>query len=276
MSSGSTSSFTISGLTNDQEYEVELRAANSVGAAAASDIKQVTPAGSSWTITDLTNAVAIYDIAVLSSLFQERTGGGTTPAGVGDAVGTIRDLTGGGLHLVATSDAARATLQQSGDRYYLVFDGTDDGYTASGFSPGNNVAIGGAWRRRSTYTSYAAIFGIVGGSYATSDTVVLARHDSSNNSHVYVNGSQRLGMATAVDTDYVEDVTKVGTTVSRLRNSEAEQNYTSANNAIAGAFSVGGGGNNMYWYGAHVATTYEADERDLARAHWAARSAVTF
>jgi hypothetical protein len=46
VSSGGTSSFTISGLTNDQEYDVELRAVNSVGAGAASDTKQVTPEGS--------------------------------------------------------------------------------------------------------------------------------------------------------------------------------------------------------------------------------------
>lgn len=43
VSSGGTSSFAISGLTNDQEYDVELRAVNSVGNGAAGDTKQVTP-----------------------------------------------------------------------------------------------------------------------------------------------------------------------------------------------------------------------------------------
>lgn len=43
-SSGGTTSFTISGLTNDQEYAVELRAVNAVGAGAASDTKSMTPA----------------------------------------------------------------------------------------------------------------------------------------------------------------------------------------------------------------------------------------
>jgi lysophospholipase L1-like esterase len=43
VSSGGTSSFTIVGLTNDQEYDVELRAVNGVGEGAASDVKQVTP-----------------------------------------------------------------------------------------------------------------------------------------------------------------------------------------------------------------------------------------
>ncbi len=44
VSSGGTSSFTVSGLTNDQEYDVELRAVNSIGAGPSSDVKSVTPA----------------------------------------------------------------------------------------------------------------------------------------------------------------------------------------------------------------------------------------
>ena len=43
VSSGGTTSFTITGLTNDQEYDVELRAVNAIGAGAASDMKSVTP-----------------------------------------------------------------------------------------------------------------------------------------------------------------------------------------------------------------------------------------
>jgi hypothetical protein len=43
VSSGGTTGFTITGLTNDQEYDVELRAVNGVGNSAASDTKQVTP-----------------------------------------------------------------------------------------------------------------------------------------------------------------------------------------------------------------------------------------
>jgi len=45
VSSGGTTSFTITGLTNDEEYDVELRGVNSVGAGDWSDTKQVTPEG---------------------------------------------------------------------------------------------------------------------------------------------------------------------------------------------------------------------------------------
>jgi len=43
VSTGGTTSFTITGLTNTTEYDVELRAVNAVGDGAASDVKQVTP-----------------------------------------------------------------------------------------------------------------------------------------------------------------------------------------------------------------------------------------
>ncbi len=48
VSTGGTTSFTISGLTNDVEYDVELRAVNSVGDGAASDVKAVTPEASTY------------------------------------------------------------------------------------------------------------------------------------------------------------------------------------------------------------------------------------
>lgn len=42
-SSGGTTDFTLTSLTNDQGYDVELRAVNVAGAGAASDAKSVTP-----------------------------------------------------------------------------------------------------------------------------------------------------------------------------------------------------------------------------------------
>ena len=51
---------------------------------------------------------AVYDVSLASSLFQERTGASaTTPASIGDPVGTILDQSGNGNHAVAPSDAAR-------------------------------------------------------------------------------------------------------------------------------------------------------------------------
>lgn len=82
-----------------------------------------------WTPQKLFTAGVIgawYDINDLSTLFQERTGGGTTPAVVNGVVGTVRDKSGQGHHAEAVSDAGRPILRQSGWRYYLEFDGVDD------------------------------------------------------------------------------------------------------------------------------------------------------
>lgn len=73
----------------------------------------------------------LWDISVLSSLYVERTGGGTTPASVDGVVGTIRDLSGNGNHMIAPSDGARAVLRQSGGISYLEADGVDDRYATS-------------------------------------------------------------------------------------------------------------------------------------------------
>lgn len=52
---------------------------------------------------------------------------GTTPAGVGDTVARINDLSGNGHHATQATAAARPVLQQTaGGLWYLEFDGVDD------------------------------------------------------------------------------------------------------------------------------------------------------
>lgn len=65
--------------------------------------------------------------AEAGSCFQERTGASaTTPSGVGDPVGTIRNWGTLGGYLTAPSDAARPRLQVESGKSYLSFDGIDD------------------------------------------------------------------------------------------------------------------------------------------------------
>lgn len=66
-----------------------------------------------------------YDVAP-AYCYVERTGGGTTLSSIDGVVGTIRDRSGNDRHWAATSDAARPLLKQSGELYYLQFDGVDD------------------------------------------------------------------------------------------------------------------------------------------------------
>ena len=70
-------------------------------------------------------AGAWYDPADLSSMAQNADG--TGPAAVGLPVGRIADKSGNGNHAVQGAPAARPVLRaDSGGRFYLEFDGTDD------------------------------------------------------------------------------------------------------------------------------------------------------
>lgn len=60
-----------------------------------------------------------------TTCFQDAAG--TTPAGAGDPVGRITDLSGNGNHATQSTSASRPTLQQTADGlWYLDFDGVDD------------------------------------------------------------------------------------------------------------------------------------------------------
>lgn len=128
-SANGTSSFTIGGLTNDTEYDVELRAVNDIGAGTASDVKSVTPedAGGEWTPA-LVSAAVWIDPSDLGTMFQERTGAtATTPAVIDGAVGTMANKGALGGYFIADGDANRPILRNSGDVFWLEFDGAGDG-----------------------------------------------------------------------------------------------------------------------------------------------------
>lgn len=70
---------------------------------------------------------AWYDPSDFSSMYQDAAG--TTPVtATGQPVGKILDKSGRGNHASQATAASRPTLQQdSNGKYYLNFDGTDDG-----------------------------------------------------------------------------------------------------------------------------------------------------
>lgn len=118
---------------------------------------------SAWSPQDLFTAGVDggwYEISDLSTLFAERTGGGTTPASVDGVVGTCRDKSGLDRHLVAPSDAARPILRLSGGVYHLEFDGVDDTMaSASTFTMTSPVFAGVCLTRASAASHGVAQFG---------------------------------------------------------------------------------------------------------------------
>lgn len=57
----------------------------------------------------------------------------TVPAGDGDPVRVLEDLSGNDFHWIAPNDPARPALVRDGDYWHLLFDGVDDYMTAPSF-----------------------------------------------------------------------------------------------------------------------------------------------
>jgi hypothetical protein len=98
VSSGGTIGFTITGLTNDTEYDVEIRAVNSAGVSAASDVKSATPEAS----------VSDPEPPALANIIARYRGDSLVGSGTATA---WNDISGNGYHLTA---AGSPTIVASG------------------------------------------------------------------------------------------------------------------------------------------------------------------
>ena len=128
--SGGTGNFTITSLTNDEPYDVELRAVNSAGPGAGSDTKQVTPKGNTAATFEeqvvallgaKCRAFWLYDEP--SHLWQDTSA--TTPVTADtDPVGRVDDLSGNGLHLLQATGGNKPAYRTGSTR--VLFDGVND------------------------------------------------------------------------------------------------------------------------------------------------------
>lgn len=150
VSSGGTSSFTISSLTNDQEYDVELRAVNSVGNGAAGDVKQVTPEDStpSWSPLDLgADLMGWWPLDDPAELWQA-SDGTTAVSADNDPIGRAVDQSTNERHGVQSTSGARPRFRTGTPNYaefgpddYLVagndYDSTEFGFAARVYRSGS-------------------------------------------------------------------------------------------------------------------------------------------
>lgn len=93
-----------------------------------------------------------YDPSDFNTMFQDAAG--TTPVtAVGQPVGRILDKSGRGNHATQGTATSRPVLQQdSGGRYYLAFDGTDDSFGTGSinFGASDKMTIVAGIRRETT------------------------------------------------------------------------------------------------------------------------------
>lgn len=83
-----------------------------------------------------------YDPYDFSSMFQDAAG--TIPVtAVGDPVGKILDKSGNGNHATQATDTKRPLLGETGGKYYLTLDGTDDALATGNinFSATNSMSV---------------------------------------------------------------------------------------------------------------------------------------
>lgn len=283
VSSGGTTSFTISGLTNDQEYDVELRAVNGVGAGAASDVKQVTPEGAdepTWTPLDPTTPAAIWlDPSDLSSMWKERTGASaTTPAVVDDVVGTILNKGSLGGYAVAGTDAARPILRKSGDIYWLEFDGSDDLLALPVAGPlGANVTLAMAIRdlagSHGNIRWFAGIGHVSGADNTSGNTMCLVTGWSTSNVNIGVmsaSGAYATGtlLAHTLGSDEVWIATKASANYSNQLDNGTPGTQGSYTNQ-----SIGSASSNPFKVGAantgQTQTSYRLHGAVMAAVVWA-------
>lgn len=88
----------------------------------------------------------IYDPSNTATMFQERTGAGaTTPSGVNGPIGTAKDLSINNNYATTTLDASRPILRNSGDLWWMEFDGSGD-FLRSTFACPQPITQILAWR----------------------------------------------------------------------------------------------------------------------------------
>ena len=134
-SSVGTTSFSITGLTDDVAVDIELRAVNGNGAGPASDVKSATPTMSAPITEAQINAFTPHLFITLSDttkLWQDTGSPPTTQASANnDPVRQWDDISGNSRNFVAPTDAKRPLFKTATPS--LLFDGTDDtiGYTGT-------------------------------------------------------------------------------------------------------------------------------------------------
>lgn len=215
-----------------------------------------------------------WDPSDSTTVFQDSAG--TTPAGVGDPVGRIKDKSGRGNHLIQSAAASRPLLQTEGGRNFLLFDGTDDALAiaALDLSAGDAVTICTGLHKL-TDTGATTFIWEATSSFSTTQGGLTLRHDLGNGdafefgtrgSALSLPGSAASAVGSSKVVTCLGDIS---TDLARLRVNQVETTAATdqgTGNYANAAFSVGRRANtasptNMRLYGmAIIGRVVTADE----------------
>lgn len=233
---------------------------------------------------------AWYDPSDLSTMFLETTGAAaTTPAAVGDPVGTILDKSGNGHHATAVNDAARPVLRQdAGGRYYLESDGVNDellsemipglglqidmAVIAAGAAPGSTgmgMGLFGIHRPDATSVQNLAVRS-AGNTWRAQDL------SGAVNSGVAAGGGTRRVLAAVAASTPGSLVLRLDGEVSATRASAGSTDAVSPDNYVVGITRLIPATARMNFYGGIAAfRPLTQSEVDLAEAYLADKAGVT-
>lgn len=206
---------------------------------------------------------AWWDPSDLSSMFQDSAG--TTPAAVDSPVGKINDKSGRGNHLIQATAASRPVLRYTTGRYYLEFDGSDDGMAiaALNLSGGDSVMLCMGVRKLADTGATTYLCELTGNVTATQGGLAL-RHDNINGDafDFLSRGSALAGASSAAvvvnTTAVLTGIGDISADTCRLRVNQTETSIATdqgTGNYANAAFSLGRRVNfanptNMRFYGA--------------------------
>lgn len=231
-----------------------------------------------------------YDPSDLSTLFQD-SAGATPVTATGQSVRLMRDKSGNSNHLTAPSDAARPVLRQDGNgKYYLDFDGVDDGMLSA-----NLFKLNAEW-----FCAVAAVIGDLTGTAALNQYFGQDSGDDTNRSGIYMRasgagGASQIGIKFRINTGtnfstYVSSAFTVGVPFVALARHEsttlyinvgASSNSTAADYGITEstgniAIMLTGSDARFYFYGGvFVDQASTSSLRSQTEIYLAAKSGVT-
>jgi len=138
-----TGDYPVSGLTDDVEISVAIRAVNAVGTGTASATKAVTPTTSNIP-AELGSPAWWLDVADLTTMWEGSAFSGTQST-VGSVVGSLADKVGAGTYGISQPTAANKPIlrQDAGGFYYLELDGVNDnlGHAVGNTPCGTVIAV---------------------------------------------------------------------------------------------------------------------------------------
>lgn len=190
-----------------------------------------------------------FDPSDFSTMFQD-SAGATPVTAVGDPVGRILDKSGRGNHATQTTSTARPILRQdSGGRYYLEFDGTDDWLVTSSFTPGADKSQVFVGLRKLTDAFIKMVLETSATSNTNAGTITILGPQTATTSQYSFRSRGSVAPAALTVTGYAAPITNV---IAALGDISGDSTIIRVNGSQVGSSSADQGTGNYLTYPMYI------------------------